>query len=141
MPKPGVAIVCCAKRIVLDAATVRPSSPLPTTWTSRAEKCAVVGSLEADDSAGLTGGHGAGEDRYAVIGPYPADIEGDRPLVSLARDGHRNQRRAATGNGELLFIESELEIVLDRPDDQTIGEADSAAVHQVFDHEPDLILP
>ena len=109
MPKPGVEIVCCAKTTVLDAATVWPSSPLPTTCTSRAWNGLSAAALSPTTPLVWPAGTVLGMDRHAAVRRDAEDIEGDRPVVSAARDRHRNQRRAAAGDGDLLVVEGELE--------------------------------
>ena len=50
------------------------------------------------------------------------------------------ERGAAARDGDLLVVKGELECGLDRLDDHAVREADTTAVHQVFDDEFDLAL-
>ena len=96
--------------------------------------------LESDHAIGLSDGHGPWEDGDAGLRRNAENIEGDRPIVSGARDPHRNQRDAGTRNGDLLDVERELKGGRGRRHDHAVGEADAAAVSQVFDHEFHLVL-
>ena len=108
MPKPGVVIVCRAKN---DRAARRNalavSSPAHDLQLQCLKLALGVG-LETDNAIDLSDGHSSGEDGNAGLRWNATDIEGYRPIVSGASDRHRNQRDAATRDGDLLDVQGEL---------------------------------
>jgi hypothetical protein len=97
--------------------------------------------FQADKPDGLARTDHARDRRYAAFRRQPTDIEIDWPFISAAGEIHPNQGCPAARDGDLTIVQGELEGSFCGLDDQPVIEAAAAAVHQVLDHDSDLILP